>query len=476
MSKPDRQRASGVACIIDGVVAKRVQTLGSNIELNREATEELANTGVVQYISDSPNVTIQIDTNDVGSTDTLCLLTDKMINYTAANFAAGPRVGNYAHAIRTTTSNSASRIITEQDMLNGYCSILATFNQEGTQAARTVWHNHCALTAANLSYDVNGNAAENYTLAADNKTWFLNSWGDTHCYKPHFFQLRATAAVAASHGFLCTALTSCLPNGAKIVALGVNNNIWRSTAGGGYGVTGNATFTDVEAGGFLATSVAFDYPMFSTSPSSTDRVWVLWTDGTANSWESSSSATRPGWELEASAGAIGGLRRGNIKCYLWNTGVSSKGTYTAAGKALRLQTVGIDVALGEDKLYELGTDGFYAISKQSPVPVTINVTALDSDLEYFAMLTSTGIASANVRTLNAADFNGNNSLRIEVYYDKAQTQLLKTISITKMYVQTENLNITVGENATHEMSFTADNITIQGNPNGTAPNVTGGWL
>ena len=155
---------------------------------------------------------------------------------------------------------------------------------------------------------------------------------------------------------------------------------------------------------------------------------------------------------------------------MWNTTTDTESTYSAAGKALRLQTISIDVALGEEQLFELGTDGFYGISKNTPVPITVTVTANDSDLEYFAAMTGTAAANTEVKTLDISDFNGSNSLRLEIYQDKAQTTKLKTIEITKMYVQAENFNVSVGDNATNEMTFTTDNISITGN----GVNVTGG--
>jgi hypothetical protein len=98
------------------------------------------------------------------------------------------------------------------------------------------------------------------------------------------------------------------------------------------------------------------------------------------------------------------------------------------------------------------------------------VSANDSDLTYFAMLTSTVSARTTLKAITASDFNGYNALRIEIYKDKAQTTLLKTITCTKMYVNNENFNVSVGGNATNEISFTTDNITIVGNDK----NVTGG--
>jgi len=478
MPKPEKQKSSGVACLIDGINTKRVQTLGINTDISREQIEELANSGVVEWIEDTPSVTIQIDTNDVGSTDTLALVTDKLLTYTDTS-ANEPRqgVGDMKFFIRTASSNASYRTITEQDMLSGYCSIMATLNEDGTAAARTMYMNRCAVTGVNLSYDVTGNAAENYTLSTDNKTWFLNDWANVRVYKPLFYQITPGSGVASDNGIEFKYLDSAIPDNSTVVAVGINNTILKPRRGG---VTvGNASFGSapgdtaggIQSGAFVATTYALSTPFVSTGSASNDRVWIVYKAPNAQLWEASALATDPGWELESTGGAIGALRRGNIKAYLYNTDQPGRDTAIKAGKALRLQTVSIDVALGEEQLFELGTDGFYGISKQSPVPITVTVSTLDSDLEYFAMLAATSHADTNITQVAIGDFNGKNAIQIEVYKDKAQTTLLKTISLTACYVNAENFNVAVGDNATQEMTFSTDNISITGS----GTNVTGGW-
>ena len=480
-NKPERQRAAGVAPMIDGILTKRVQTLGSSIDITREEAQELANSGVVQYVTQAPVVSIQIDTNNVGSTDNLALLTDKMITYTQSDVKDDPRGGfgfDFKHSIVAGSSNSVARTITEQDLLQGYCSITATLNEEGTAAARTLWMNHCAVTGLTMSFDVNGNATENYTLSADNKTWFFNDWANVRCYKPLFNQISTGRDTANARGITFVGLASCVPDGSTVVAIGINNTILRQR---GSGVTGNATFFPIGGpatgtggtyeGSFHATTYALSTPFVSTSSNSTDRVWIIFKPSGARTWESTADTTTgPGWELESTGGAIGAIRRGYVTAYLYNTAVDSKATYSAAGKALRLQTITIDVALGEEQLFELGTDGFYGISKNTPVPVTVTVTANDSDLEYFTMMAATSVATT-VKTITAEDFSGTNNLRLEVYADKAKTIPLQYITCGNMSVQSENFNVAVGGNASNEFAFTCDNITLVG----TGVNVTGGF-
>jgi hypothetical protein len=413
----------------------------------------------------------------------MALICDKMIAQ-VSTAKAGPRQTILGHmiSIKNASSNASWKSITEQDMLNGYCSILATLSEEGTAAARTMLVNHAAVTGVALSYDVNGNATENYTLTSDNKTWFLNDWANVRCYKATRWNLFRSPSAYSARGLAFQFLSSAIPETSSVVALGINGNLYRLRTG--FGTTGNmsvhtasgASMNAVKYGKFVATSYAWATPGavggVSSAGSSTDRFWIYYKAPGSRLWEASASnAAQPGYEFESTAGAIGALRRGQIKAYLYNTLTGTKATYTAAGRALRLQTVSIDVALGEEQLLELGTEGFYGIVKQTPVPITVTVSANDSDLEYFSTLVSTAHSTTTVKTLNAADFNGYNALRIDIYKEPSQTTLLKTITCTKMQVQSEGFNVAVGGLATQELTFTTDNITVVGS----GVNTTGGF-
>ena len=323
-----------------------------------------------------------------------------------------------------------------------------------------------------LSYDINGNATENYTLTADNKTWFLNDYACTRVYKPLFTQI-----VWTNSGLGFINLSSSIPNGSTVLAIGINNNILRNKArSGGTSITSGyfncytnrtATGSGVVSGAFYATAFSqLSTPWVSTTSGSSDRVWIVY-KSTGRSWEADpGTENAPGFELEAPSGAHGATRRGYITPYLFNSGIGT----TASGRALRLQNVAINVAPTEDKLYELGTDGFYGVVKNTPIPVNVTITANDTDLEYFAMMCSTVYSRTSVKTLNAADFCGTNLLRVYVYSSKTKGTLLKTVEVRNMYPTGDNWTISVGGYASHELTFTADNIKIVGS----GTNIIGG--
>lgn len=478
MAKPERQQGSGVSLFIDGIVAKRVQSVTVDVDITLDPTKELANEGVVQNVREDDSVTIDIETNHVGSTDNLALIADKMITYGDAVATAGPR-NNWDGAqhkwfIRTDSSNASYRSIQASDLLNNFCNILVAVNEESTAVARTMWAPRCAITNLSLSFDVNGNATENYSLLSDKKIWFWNTQKSVRFYKPINNQIKRdfTDSTISFVG-----LNSCLPLGATVAAVLLNDRVVHAgqVQKGGTWDFGNLKLDDTNSGAsaFSITHISNNGLPFSTpwidTTNSSHRGGILWYGGLTDvDWEAD---VTEGYELESTAGALGGIRKGQIKAFLFNRGTDSKKTSTSVGSGLRLQTVSIDVPLGEDRLTELGRTGHYAVSKQSPVPVNITITANDTDIEYFVWLTATSIAQTDVAYRSSESFTNGNDLIIEIYKDTEQTTLLETITIGNMDVQTESFTGAVESESTQEITFTADNILIQGS--GTS--VVGGW-
>ena len=489
MAKPERIPAKGVSVFIDGMLTKRIQTVGVNIDVTREQVLELANEGVIENVRDNDSVTVQLDTVDVGSTDTLALLVDKMIPYEKdqQDHAADPRNRGTDHKfmIKAASSNASYRTITASDLLDNYSNILVANQENTTAVARVLYAPRCSVTNMSLSYDVSGNAAENYTLLTDKKVWFLNASRGVRLYKPVFSQVQRdfTASTISFVG-----LHSCIPVTATVVAVLLNDRLVfdgavsaDSTALGSWDITTNIVEDDTNllASSLTITHISapsgglpFATPWVATASGTSSRSAILWY-GAGHLWEADGSNTeQPGYELESTSGALGAIRKGQIKARLFNQG--NDDASATANAVLRLQTVSIDVSPGEERLFELGRQGHYGVAKTSPVPISISVTAIDSDIEYYAMLLATakGTVAGGPTVLNSDDFTvGNNKLIIDIYKESSQINLLKTITINDMSVTTENFGVAVGEQASQELSFTADNITIVGS----GFNVTGGW-
>lgn len=482
MAKPERIPASGVSVFIDGILSKRIQTVGVNVDITREQTLELANEGVIENVRDNDSVTVQLDTNDIGSTDTLALLTDKMLDYTISEHVLDPRNRGLDHKffIENDSSNASYRTITASDLLTNYCNILVSNNENTTAVSRSLYAPRCSVTNMSLSYDVSGNATENYTLLTDKKVWFLNTARGIRLYKPVFNQVKRDFT-SSSMSFV--GLHSAIPANSTVVAVLLDENLrfaGQAESGGNWeiGTVENTADSGDQASafsfGYSGGAPPFSTPYVSTVAGTADRTAILWY-GAGHLWEADDSIPgTPGYELESTSGALGAIRKGQIKARLFNTGTDNQADTASA--VLRLQTVSIDVSPGEERLFELGKQGHYGIAKTSPVPISISVTAIDSDVEYYAMLLATAKGTlgsgTEPSTLNSEDFtNGANKLVIDIYKESAQTNLLKTITIEDMAVVTENFNITVAEQASQEISFTADNFSIVGS----GFNVAGGW-
>lgn len=498
MAKPERQPASGVALFVDGMLTKRVQSVSMDVDVAREQTLELANTGVVENIREADSVNVEIETNDVGSTDTLALMTDKMIIYGDVVHSTGARNNTdgsqHKWYINADSSNAAYRNIVETDLLNNYTNILVAKNENSTAVARTVWAPRCSVTNYSASYDVNGNATENFTLLSDKKIWFWNTQKSVRLYRPldnqiavvdasgtiwnnQIGEMSIDSSVDSSIGFI--GLASCIPTDASVLAVLLHDQVVHKDQAANGGVWEFGVYDGADAAEFAkfvvnhvsgSNGLPFATPFVATG--SGQRAAILWAGGLSDvDWEADPIGSGEGYELESTSGAVGGIRKGQIKAFLFNRNVDSKATSTAAGKALRLQTVSIDVALGEDRLFELGRQGHYAVSKQTPVPVNITVTANDNDIEYFAWLTGTSKAQTDVGYANSESFTGGNELWVEIYKDTDQTTLLKTVYVNSMDVVSEGFNVSVGGESQQEITFLADNIKVTGS----GTNVTGGW-
>ena len=470
MAKSEKIKFSGQAALLDGIEARRVQTLGSTTDISRDQVLELANSGVVQYIDNIPTVSITLDTNEYGSTDTVALVCDKVIQYSNKAAADPTRTGTMDKDIQTGKKNSWTVIQT--DLLNSYVDIIAAIRPDADTAVnRSYWIHRAALTGYALSYNVDGVATENFTLTSDNKTYYLNAWKGIRATKLRLAQIGsyegASAAAVKGQRFYFEA--SALPKvGAAFqatpIGMGINENIFRS---GVSGIT-FSNFSSVAAlngtrshsskwGSFKLYGIATAY---AASTNANDRVIAIWkmNQGTQQAW------TGTTWALGATAGSIGGLTRGYIYAQLWNTaGPSNETSADALGRTLRLQSVAIDASLSSDALTELGRFQSYGIIRQDPIPVVVTVTANDTDLDMFAR--AAGTSDANAKYVYTDMFNGTNALRLRVYKAKDSTvaaNLLRTIEVRRMVVNSENQNIAVGGVATQEMVFQGDNISIKG--------------
>lgn len=465
MAKPERIRHTGVACLINGYPSHRVQTVAISSDITRDETQELANANIVEYISQAPKVSLSIDSNEVGSTNLMAAITGKFVPLTATT-GADWRSGTYLQNMTSTANNAWS--ITESDLIGAYADVALTVTEDATTVGRTCWVHRAALSGVTLSYDQGGLASENYTLEADNKTWFLNNYRDARMYMVRNNQVRAYSSAANYEYTFCllsSALYQVASAGLKTsttIAVGIGPNVYRLSAsdytimnGGLYTATIATTSKSSRGKAMVKVQSANQWMNTGWNPDSLNCM-VMIVPFTAQTWSAGNTTTNPGFKNTAVTTAIGGISRGQIDIYL-STGSS---TSLATNKLLRAQTANIDIGMTTDANYELGRDGAYGYLRQSPIPVSVTLTFNDSDLETWAKITGTTFAS--VADIYLSLFKGNNKLFIKVYKDKAKATLLKTVTVNNMSVVSERHNVAVGSVATQEFGFTASNITVAG--------------
>jgi hypothetical protein len=81
MSKQNYIRADGYGLFVDGVQAERITSVNLALDKGTEDITQLSDSGIVQKISQTPDVSITVESNFIGNTDLLRMMTDKLINY-----------------------------------------------------------------------------------------------------------------------------------------------------------------------------------------------------------------------------------------------------------------------------------------------------------------------------------------------------------------------------------------------------------
>lgn len=389
MAKPKVVKHDGVAVLADGYQLRRVQTANVSVDLSTEDVSELSNNEFVEQIKNTPVVSISIDTNEYGHVDTLASF---------ANMSPG--------------SNDA--VVTLEDLKDSAVDFTFPVKEDGS-IARTMHIGNAQLDSVSLSYDVGGVAGENYSLSADNKTWYLNTQKEVY----------VTSGTYASSSTFTTPIIDTDYIAIK-ATVNENNDV---TVSSWEDYTGTVSGVTLE---------------------SDDRIRLL--------YYPSGSVGFP--DLATTGTGIGGLKKGQIDAYLYDSTEATPSTRT-----LRLQTVNIDVDFGREVLEELGNHRAFERSVVSPIPVDVSVSFLDTDLESFAEFTGNGTDFASVNSMSVDDLISNITLEVKTYSStstKDATTLLRTITVSGLSVVSEGHETSVGGKSAQNYSFRSSNMTISG--------------
>ena len=427
------------ACVIDGVTARRVQSLGSTTDFAEEKLLELGNSGYAEVI-DTPSIDITLDTNDWGSTNTMALLAGLYKTaYSAYN-------GGYK-----TSEGDNSYYITEESFEESAVDMTAPVSEDGSNLHRTLYLGYCFVNGISLSYDVGGVASENYSIESDFKRWYLNDHKKAVVYTAyHKTATEATISgtdISVSHEGLLVSVNGVVQADelASSGRPGLNSTIVLATDGSDTAVTctANPSALTLVAG---------------------DRIRVL-----AHETGASDMTT-----LASTPDGIGGLRKGMVDIHLSNAANTTAPLGT--DKSLRVQSVSIDVDLSREELEELGNYRAYLRSVQSPIPISATITINDSDLQMWADLSQL-TWNSSLDELDIEDFVKTSILEVKIYSDKkdhtidttgthgvsaGSNTLLKVVRLEGCSVASEGHSISVGGIAQQEYSLTAENFIVSG--------------
>ena len=436
MATPNSIRYDWVSCVIDGVVARRVQTLGSSTDFSQEKLLELGDQGFAE-VTDEAAVSLTLDTNDWGSVNTMALLAGLY----ATAFAADN--GGYKGSAGDNTY-----VIDQNSFQDAAVDITAPVSEDGTVLARTLYLGYCFVSSLSLAYDVGGVATENYSLESDFKRWYLNDHKKTLVYKAAYHDA-TTAVIAATQ--LQTGYTGLLVTVNGVVQAD------QLTASGRPGMGSTITLTNVTTTTEVTASPALVL-------AATDRIRVV------VSQNSSSVFT---W-LTSTPSGIGGVKKGLVEIVL-SSSLDSTLPLTNT-KSLRVQSVTIDVDLSREVLEELGNYRAYARSLQTPIPISATVTVNDSDLQMWADLSQL-TWDGNLDELDIRDFVKTSILEVRIFKDKndhtidtsgangttaGANTLLKLVRLENCSIASESHTVSVGGIAQQEFGLTAESIVVSG--------------
>lgn len=438
MPKPKRVRYSDVAVFCDapGRILSRVQSFTADTDKSVEEMRELSNESITEYVEGLPVVSVSVDTSEIGGLRNLGAL-----------------------------CNASGASYIDKDNFDLTSVDLAVQIEEDGVLARTMYMGDCFLTGISWSFDVGGVASENFTLESDNKTQYFDT-------KKEMF---ITTAAYGENDTTGSGVTTIEGSGWAALHTGlfitVDNEIIRSA------VDKSIKVPDliVGSGGFMRAAIMNSRDSAVCTPiiSGGTRYRVGFYKDTPGSVIDLTSGKAAGAHgLDGSS--IGGVRKGMVEIYLIPSGVSSAtGLFStsASNEILRLQTVSVDVDLSRESLEELGNYKAYYRSMVLPIPVTVTLSAIESDIDNWCRMSagfkdtwpSNAVGTAG--EISFRDFVKGASLHVKIYDDDesaSSRNALKSVLVQELTATAESFSVDAGGNATADITCNADNFAVSG--------------
>jgi hypothetical protein len=333
-------------------------------------------------------------------------------------------------------------------------------NTTSDPIARTMYVEDAFINRYDAAFSTNGLATESMSLESDNKTWFLN---DAATIMVERFSGGFDGCGDHVH---LTYTPTTRDNGKKYLKM------YKIDTSGNYTVIVD---DDID---FSGTVVKFDSGTLATG----DVVVVRYPmDSEDCCGDDVPFFHRLPATINPHPAVPGGLRHGQVEVYLTtNAATDTLGAFPADVAAqdndsslkgvLRLQSVSISSQLGREPLYEIGHKRAYDRPLTFPIPITLQVEALASDLREWARFTNKDFTSDTELSIDM--FRKDLDLVVKIYREDdvnranmspAQSIPLKTIVIKDVSITDENAELRVDGNGTQTWGMKANtNLSVTG--------------
>lgn len=396
MASRNRIIYASQSVVVNGDFLYRVQTLGSTTTFNSTDLFELGQQDVIDVVDDVPTVAITLDTNDWGTVRTAAALAS---------------VDSDAFGVSATSGNATLKTVSGTTAINYYHGVALSHygitgaefdlwapvqaeSALGTQTDtidQTLFMARCFVTGITSTYTVGGEATENYTAEADNKTWFLNAGRFVSQEEWDFSGGETTVQL----GLLDATNEVQTLSDNNLAFLHIDPDTGRRsikiiTAAGAVSyypvVASGATSTEAT---YTAATNTLTLPTSYTAASGDELIVRYAADAYANTTDGDSDRQKANYftiATDANTGGdhtnVGGLRQGQIEIYLVDPDILTGGSDYEL--ALRLQSVSVSATLAREALSELGHLKPYDRPVTFPIEITTNVETTAGDLETFA--------------------------------------------------------------------------------------------
>lgn len=519
MSQPNRITYKGVIPVVDGVKIPRVQSIDISGELPLENTLELGNSGIVEKISLTPNITVEVTTNDM-SVDTMATFAGRYPSQPYAGY--GQVLGNIGTAeshkgnginylgttgVQITEGDLGANVIVkpwdQNDSIIGRgagttaiqigdftvsdfdvgtsgqaiaSEILYQIQDPGTDNILMTGHIAKAFCSnISMSFPADGIATESYSFTAAKRYRYVGTsfkqTASTYC------QMKAVESA-----ILFTDVSGCKAGGPTDIRRmpmklihnsDVYYNIQDSNADMCYGyyvASDHPAIQHIQTKGIYMSWAGHDLTVsgsgYKSAPTLAvgDYAKLIYYDDDI-AWSSIST----GYDNYP-----GGIEGGAVDAFLYKKGAGiSTGT-----KSLRVQSLDITVPLDREDLTQLGDPTKYFEALTYPINVTFDIEVLASDARnWFKMGGVWGRwseAPTSGTDISLQDMTDDMALEVLVYSDKDNKigkNLLRRIEITDAKLESEGRSASVGGNDTETYTFSSDMIKIH--PHSTTADTTG---